>query len=584
MRRHHGHEGAERGAAELAAARREVRGLVLAAALFGGFVNLLMLTGPLFMLQVYDRVLSARSQETLVALMLIVVFLYAVMGLLDHARGRVMARVAARLRGALDGRVFEAALRRAARHPGPVRDAGPGALRELDAVERLVAAPVALALFDLPWAPLFLAGLFLFHPWLGWFALAGGAALVCLTALTQALTRSPAHEAQAASAAAERLAAELREGVETVCGLGMQGAAFARWRALRARALAAGLAAADRAGGFSAATRALRLLLQSAMLALGAWLVLEGALSGGAMVAASILLGRALAPVEQAIGQWEVVQQGVTGWRRLAELLAQEPPEPARIALPRPAARLEVEGLTLVPAGAAQPVLRAVSFGLEPGQALGVIGPSGAGKSALARALAGLWPPAAGEIRLDAAPLERYAPEALGRLVGYLPQQVRLFEGTVAENIARLDPAARDAGIVEAARLADAHRMIMALPQGYDTPLGAGARRLSGGQVQRLGLARALYGGPVLLVLDEPNAHLDNDGAEALGAAIRAVKAAGGAVVVTAHRPSALRECDLLLVLEGGVRRAFGPRDAVLRESVANHAALRRFAAPGGVA
>jgi PrtD family type I secretion system ABC transporter len=573
----------QRGAAELAAARRQSRALIWSAAVFSVFVNLLMLTGPLFMLQVYDRVLGSGSEETLLALVVLVVFLFAIMGLLDYARGRVMGRVAARLRAALDGRVFAAVLRRAALVPDTAAMPRPGSLRDLEAVQRLVGSPVLLSLFDMPWTPLFLLGIFIFHPLLGALAVAGGLVLVANTFLNQALTRSPARTAQAAAEAADRAAEGLRVEAETVRSLGMQRAAFARWERLRAGALEAATEAGDRAGAFSAATRALRLLLQSAMLGLGAWLVLQGQLTAGAMVAASILLGRALAPVEQAIAQWEVVRQGAAGWQALGQLLNQVPEEPRRTQLPRPAARLEVEGLTLVPPGQKQAALRMVSFNLAPGLALGVIGPSGAGKSSLARALTGIWRPAAGRVRLDGIALDQYEPDTLGRLIGYLPQRVSLFDGTIAENISRLDPEADDAAIVDAARRADAHKMIVEFPEGYDTRITATGGRLSGGQIQRIGLARALYGDPVLLVLDEPNSNLDNEGSMALNEAIRTFKSDGKAVLIMAHRPAAIRECDQLLLLEGGLRRAYGPRDQVLRETVANHAQLRRSGATGGV-
>ena len=575
------HQVGSRGGAELAAARRLSRALIWSAGLFSVFVNLLMLTGPIFMLQVYDRVLGSGSEETLLALVVLVVFLYGVMGLLDHARGRVMARVAARLRAALDGRVFSAVLRRAALLPDTAALARPGGLRDLDAVQRLVGSPVLIALFDMPWTPLFIAAIFVFHPLLGWLAVAGGLLLIAITALNQLATRAPARGAQAAIALADRMAEQIQTEAETVRSLGMQGAAFARWDAARARALDAQTEVGDRTGGFSAAIKALRLLLQSAMLGLGAWLVLRGELTAGAMIAASILLGRALAPIELAIGQWELVQQGMNGWRALAGLLSQVAEEPPRTRLPRPEARVEVEALSLAPPGETLPALRGLSFTLPPGQALGVIGPSGAGKSSLARALTGLWRPAAGKVRLDGVPLDQYDPDTLGRLIGYLPQRVSLFDGTIAENIARLDLEADDAAIVAAAKAADAHKMIVEFPEGYNTRVTAAGGRLSGGQIQRIGLARALYGDPVLLVLDEPNSNLDNEGSVALNEAIRAFKAAGKAVMIMAHRPAAIRECDLLLMLEGGLRRAFGPRDQVLRETVVNHQELGRAA--GGV-
>lgn len=532
---------------------------------FSIFVNLLMLTGPVFMLQVYDRVLSSRSEATLVALVAIVALLYAVMGLLDHARGRISARIGARIQHGLDRQVHEATLQRLAIDPAdPLAHAGQ---RDLEAVQRLLSSPGFLALFDMPWAPVFILAIAMFHPVLGWLALVGGGVLIALAGLNQLLTRARMAEAASAATEAEAHARQLRAEAELVQSLGMRGSSFRHWQQARSRALQAMVSASDRGGGFSATAKAYRLFLQSAILAAGAWLVLQDQLTAGAMIAASILLGRALAPVDASIGQWPVLQATLQSWQRLGQLLAGRTPETApRTALPRPRAVLAAEGLTITPPGASHVALRSVSFRLEPGQALGVIGPTGAGKSTLARALVGAWQPAGGKVRLDGAALGQYDPDALGRLIGYLPQRVALFAGTIAENIARLDSAPVPEQIVSAARKAGAHDMILALPEGYDTRLGPLGWRLSGGQAQRIGLARALYGDPVLAVLDEPDSSLDNDGVVALNRAIRLLRAEGAAVVVMAHRPAALQDCDLLMMLSDGRRAAFGPREEVLRD------------------
>lgn len=571
----------QQGRDELAAARAEGRGLIAAVAVFSIFVNALMLTGPIFMLQVYDRVLGSRSQETLLALFSLVVALFAAMGLLDLARTRIMARLAARFQTRLDGRVFAAALGRSATDPANPEAAA--ALRDLEALRQFTASPVAIALFDMPWAPLFLLGVFVFHSWLGLMAVAGGVVLILTTLANQVTTRRAVLAAGAAQLHAERMADQLRDEAEMIQSMGMRGAGFARWAKARGTALARTLEAADRSGIIATFTRTFRLFLQSAMLALGALLVLRGELTPGAMIAASILMGRALAPVEQAVGGWPLVQRAAEGWRRLARLLAAVAPERARTALPRPRAILEANQLTVVPPGQSQAALRMVSFRLEPGQALGVIGASGAGKSTLARALTGLWRPAGGWIRLDGATLDQYDPDRLGSHVGYLPQRVTLFDGTIAENIARLAPDADPAAIVAAATRAAAHQMIVDLPQGYDTRVSQSGGRLSGGQIQRIGLARALYSDPVILILDEPNSNLDNDGSTALNAAIRAMKAQGRSVLIMAHRPAAIQECDLLLVLDGGMRRAFGPRDEVLRSTLRNAGEIARSTGQGGV-
>jgi len=569
-----------RARAELRAARAGSRGLYWFVGLFSVIVNLLMLTGPLYMLQVYDRVLGSRSVETLVALTGLVAFLFAMMGLLDHVRGRIMSRAAARFQTRLDRRVFDAVLRRS------VADGGPRAvtaLGDLEAVQRLMASPVLMSVFDMPWTPLFLAGIWIFHPWLGTLAIAGGTMLVLITILNQHSTRRPAGVAAAAIAEAEQAATRLNSEGEVVQAMGMREAAFDRWHGARARALVGQIALADLGGTFTVAARVFRLFLQSAMLGLGAYLVLREELTAGAMIAGSILLGRALAPVEQAVTQWPVVQRAVRGWQNLIDLLAAVPPEPERTALPRPKARLDVRNLTVLPPGERRAALRGVGFSIGPGEAVGVIGPSGAGKSSLARALTGVWPPAGGTVRLDGATLDQYAPAVLGRHLGYLPQQVQLFDGTIAENIARLAVQPDDGQVVAAARKADAHDMILGLPKGYDTPVSAVGTRLSGGQMQRIGLARALYADPVIVVLDEPNSNLDNAGGNALNAAIRALKAEGRAVLLMAHRPAAIRECDRLLMLEDGMVRAYGPTRDVLRQVTQNHAVILGAAGAGGV-
>ena len=570
-----------RGAAELRAARSDQRGLLWAVAIFSVFVNLLLLTGPLYMLQVYDRVLGSRSESTLVALSLLAAAMFLAMGILDHTRARIMARIGAFLQDRLDRRVFAAALRRLTLQPN--EPTALAAQRDLESIQRLWASPVLIALFDIPWTPFFIAAIFIFHPMLGWLAVAGGVFLVILTVLNQKMTAGPTNRTNNLTMTAERVSDMIKLEAEAVQALGMTGAAFDRWQKARSVALADSIAVGDLSGTFGAVSKTFRMFLQSAMLGLGAWLVLKGQLSGGAMIAGSILMGRALQPIEQAVGQWALVTRAQEANRRLSDLLTRVPAEPLRTALPRPKALLEAQSLSVVPPGEQQAVLRMVSFTLSPGQAMGVIGPSGAGKSTLARALIGVWKPSGGKVRLDGATLDQYDPDVLGSYIGYLPQRVTLFEGTIAENIARLQPNADPALIVQAAQKAAAHDMIVKLPEGYDTRVATLGGRLSGGQIQRIGLARALFGNPVLLVLDEPNSNLDNDGTLALNTAIRSTKEAGGAVLIMAHRPAAIQECDLLLVLEDGMRRAFGPRDQVLREMVKNHTEIVRSAGPGGV-
>lgn len=569
----------EAGRSELRAAHAGQGALLWAVGIFSVFANLLLFTGPLYMLQVYDRVLGSQSESTLAALTVLIVALFLAMGFLDYARGRILARIGARIQDQLDRRVFSAAMQRLT--IAPQDGDAQSAQRDLEAIQRLWASPVLLALFDMPWTPLFIFAVFVFNFWLGVLATVGGVLLVIVAILNQRMTSASLGQVTSRGARADRMSDLIKLEAESVQALGMTKAAFDRWQVARSAALEGAVSVGDLGGKFSAITKTFRMFLQSAILGLGALMVLEGHMSAGAMIAASILMGRALQPVEQAVGQWATVTRAMDAYRRLSTLLTVVPKAAPLTTLPRPKAVLEAQSLTVVPPGEQQAVLRMVSFKLAPGQAMGVIGPSGAGKSSLARALIGVWKPAGGTVRLDGASLDHYDPDSLGSYFGYLPQRVTLFEGTIAENIARLQGDADSAKIVEAAQRAAAHDMILGLPEGYDTKVATLGGRLSGGQIQRIGLARALFGRPVVLILDEPNSNLDNDGTVALNSAIRATKEAGGAVLIMAHRPAAIQECDLLLVLEDGMRRAFGPRDQVLREMVKNHTDIVRTTGQG---
>jgi ATP-binding cassette subfamily C protein len=565
------------GRAELRAARNANLSLFMFVGVFSFFVNALMLTGPLYMLNVYDRVLGSRAVATLVALSLIVAFLYAMMGLLDLVRSRIMARVGARFQSQLDRRVFTAALR-ASSQPRTIRVAA-SASRDLESIQRVLTSPALMSTFDLPFTPIFILAIFLFHPWMGYLALFGGLTLIGFAVMNQVASRKPLEEMTATTAQSEVIGAQIRGEADLIQALGMQGAAFSRWQTARGRSLAAAITSSDTGGMWGAAIRTFRLFLQSAMLGLGAYLTLKGEMTAGAMIAGSILLGRALAPVETIVTQWAVFQRGAEGWTNLAQLLTAVRPDTRRTALPRPKALLELEQVTVIPPGENQATLRMMSFTVKPGQAVGVIGTSGAGKTTLARAITGLWPPAAGKIRLDGAALDQYEPDVLGQYIGYMPQRVALFDGTIKENIARLSETPDDAAVIRAAQRAGAHDMILHLPEGYDTRVTASGGRLSGGQVQRIGLARAMYGDPMIVVLDEPNSNLDNDGSIALNNAIRAMKAEGRCVLIMAHRPAAIQECDTILMIENGIRRAFGPKDEILREILKNHKDVMQ---PGG--
>ncbi|MEM7211897.1 MAG: type I secretion system permease/ATPase [Pseudomonadota bacterium] len=570
----------DKGLAELRENMGKCRKHFWSVAIFSIFVNLLMLTGPLFMLQTYDRVLSSRSEATLVALLLIVTFLFIMYGALEYARGRVLARAGARFQTLLDLRIFDAVLRRSV---APADRAKPNvAARDLDSVRQLLSGPAPFALFDIPWTPIFIGAIFIFHPILGFIAIGGGILLIILTLMNQYRSKEPNAESQIASAQAENMGEALRQNAEAVQGLGMRGIGMQRWYALRSKALSKQIEASDRTSSYQSSSKAMRFYLQSFMLAAGAWLVLQQEMSPGMMIAGSILMGRALAPIEQAIGQWALFQRAQRGWKSLSELLEKTPVETQKTELPAPKGFVEARGVSVVAPGEQVPALRGIQFKVEPGQALGVIGPSGAGKTTLAKVLTGIWQPAAGKVRLDGAALDQWPTDRLGRFVGYLPQEIGLLSGSVAENIARLDAEPDPKEIVLAAQRAGAHELLLSLPQGYDTDIGAGGQRLSGGQRQRVALARALYGDPPVLILDEPNANLDAQGEQALVDAIRDAKSRGRTVLIMAHRPSAIAACDLLLMIDKGQQVDFGPRDEVLKKRTRNYPQLTGNQQSGG--
>ena len=548
-----------------AAALRGLRGTILLVAVFSALINLLMLTGPVYMLQIYDRVLSSGSVATLLGLFAIVVVLYGFLGLYEFLRRRLLSRAALRL----DARVGEEAVRIALR-PG-AGDTRPE--RELETIRGFLSGGAITGLFDLPWTPLFLGLLFLIHPWLGVLTLAGAGVVAVAALLNHWLTRGATRRTMALDAAERSLVDQARGDVETLQALGMRERLVARWREMHDAALAAGQRGGDRAEGIGAFSKSFRLLLQSAILTMGAFLALRQEITPGMIIAASIIAGRALAPVDQVIGQWRAIARASEAHRRLRETFEAPPAEIRRIDLPAPAGDLQVTDLTsLAPAGAVPGVERPrlldrVGFALEAGDGLGVVGNSAAGKSTLARLLVGAWQPDAGQVRLDGATLDQWAPEALGRHVGYLPQSLQMLPGSVGENIARFDPEAEDADIIAAARIAGVHEMILGLPEGYATRIDRMSRPLSGGQIQRLGLARAVFGAPRLIVLDEPNSNLDADGDDALARAIRTMRAQGSTVVVMAHRPSALTAVNKILLLHRGRVAQFGDKDAVLHSA-----------------
>ncbi|MGI9411593.1 MAG: type I secretion system permease/ATPase [Hyphomicrobiaceae bacterium] len=530
---------------------------------FSCLINLLMFTGPLFMLQVYDRVLTSRSVPTLWALVALVVVLYIFMGLLELIRSRIMVRVGQRVAQYLSAPLFERVIRLGL-HRGRAVDINP--LGDLDTVKRFLSGPGPLALFDTPWVPIYLAVIFALHVWLGVLALLGAIVLFTLAYINQhwihALTASAAR-----SAVAERsFAEETRRNAEVVHAMGMVGSMRSRWQTLSEKAASEIDLTSDRSGTITSVTKVIRLFLQSAMLALGAYLAIGGEITPGVMIAASIIMSRALAPVEQSISHWRNFTGFRRALRRLQKVLTKVPIPTARMSLPVPNGHISVEKALIMAPGSTRPILQGLNFQLLPGESVGVIGPSGAGKSTMARALVGAWPVAAGAIRVDGAPIEQWRPEDLGSTIGYLPQDVELFAGTVEENISRFEPSTDPNKVISAAYRANVHEVILDLPQGYMTRLGEGGATLSAGQRQRIGLARALFGDPAFVVLDEPNAHLDTDGEAALASALATLRESGATVAIITHRPSAIKSVDYLLLLENGRQRAFGHRSVLLGE------------------
>jgi len=550
----------------VAAALRRSRGLFVGVGLFSGVINVLALTGAIYMLQVYDRVLPSRSLPTLVALSMLMFVLFFANGVLDLIRIRIMTRIGLRVDEELREPVFSAMQKHALLGGGGSDGLQP--VRDLDRIRSFLSGIGPTALFDLPWIPVYLIVIFLLHPLMGWFAVAGAALLIITTYATELLSRGPALKAARSGSDRLALADAAERNAEVVRAMGLAPQLRRRWRDLTHLYLGDQLQAADAAGGMGVMSRVIRLLLQSGILGLGAYLVLRNEVSGGAIIAGSIVMSRALAPIETAIQHWRGFVDARQASYRLRQLFGRVGTGVSSVTeLPAPRSRLSVETVSVAPPGHEKPVVTNVSFSLQAGEALGIIGPSGSGKSTLARALVGVWPIwPGGAVRLDGASLDQWRPEDLGRHVGYLPQDIQLFEGTIAANIARLDPTAPDEAIVAAAQDAGAHDMIVNLPDGYQTRIGFNGAGLSAGQRQRIALARALYGKPFLVVLDEPNSNLDSAGDVALSSAIRAIRGRHGIAVVIAHRPAALASIDKVLAIAGGHIQALGPKEDVLRK------------------
>ena len=552
------------------------RNAFLATGAFSFVLNVLMLAGPLYMMQVYDRVMSSRSIPTLVALTVLIVVLYALSGALELVRSRILTRISLSFDKLTSERVFDAAARlglvkgRATMQP----------LRDFESMRQFLSSPGPSTFFDLPWTPIYLIIMFMFNWVLGAFALACAIALFSIALVTEWKTHAAVAEATQATRLSTELSDAGQNNAEVLAAMGMLGDYRDRWAEANRQALLIQSQSGDTIALLTSISKTLRMLMQSIVLGLGAWLAIRGDISSGAIIAGSILMGRTLAPVEQVIGHWRGFVRARQAHQSLNELLNALPPPTDKVELPAPKGLIEVRGVRVAPPGSQRVTVNNVSFSVGPGQILAIAGPSASGKSTLSRALVGVWPVLGGEIRLDGAKLDQWDQQRLGRHIGYVPQDVELFAGSVRENISRFRPESDDADIIAAAKLARAHAMILDLPQGYDTELGSFGSHLSAGQKQRIALARALFGDPQVLVFDEPNSNLDSDGDMALIDAIGELKKLGRTVIIVSHRSSAITRADLLLLMEQGQARAFGPRDEVIRKM--HNAGTGAGGAPGG--
>ena len=552
----------------ITAARPALGGVILLSAI----LNVLMLTGSIYMLQVYDRVLPGGSVPTLIVLFAVVIILFAFLGLYDFLRARVLSRVALRLDDRLSGPAFRRWLRTGL--PGDGRTTDAQVMQDLDTVRSFLGGPVVASMADVLFVPLFLGVLFLIHPWLGLLTIAGAGIGGILALINRAMTRGAMAQSADLDIAERNFTDRSRRNAEAIEAMGMQGSILAHWHSLHRATLASSQAGSDPSEALAASSRAFRMLLQSAILTLGALLVIRGEMSGGMIIASSVLSGRALAPVDQLIGQWRATGRAAAAHKRLLATFDATMSEPARIALPDPTGQITVTGLTKLGSSRAgmepSKILSDIAFTLQPGDAMGVIGNSASGKSTLARLLVGAGQGDSGEIRLDGATPDQWHPEQLGRQIGYLPQVLEMLPGTIRDNIARFDAKAEDADVIAAATLTGIHDMILNLPDGYATRLCDPQMPavLSGGQIQRLGLARAIYGTPRFVVLDEPNANLDMNGDAALTHTIKTLRAAGSTVIVMAHRPSVLVAVNKLMILEAGQVKAFGDREVVMSDGL----------------
>ena len=563
---------------ELLDALKTARGPLIAVAVVSGVINLLVLAAPIFMLQVYDRVLPSRSVPTLVGLFALAAMLFAFQGYFDAQRNRVLLRVGRRFEDIVGPRVFDILLRSHER--GSDGFDGAQSLRDVDTIRGFLGSPGLTAFFDLPWMLIYIVVCFLFHPLIGATVLVAILGFLGLTVLGEIALRRRTREATSSGNERRQFAEMIRRNAGTIQALGLRNAMVDRWLALNDRALDDQESSSDVMLNFAALQRSLRTLLQSGLLGLGAWLVIHQEATAGVMLASSILAVRALTPIDILIGNWKSFVAARQSWMRLGDMLEATPLRPQRTPLAAPRQSLRVSGLGLAVPGTETMVLHGVNFAVEAGSALAVVGPSGSGKSSLARALVGTWRPRYGAIRLDGAKVEDWPEDLFNSHVGFMPQDIELIPGTIAQNIARFQDPIDQTALMEASKAAFVHDLILQLPQAYDTRVGEGGLKLSGGQRQRIGLARALYGNPFLIVLDEPNSNLDSQGEAALARAIAAIRRRGGIAIVIAHRSSALTMVNKVLVLNEGRVQAFGDRDKIFPQLVARPSRTEERASP----
>ncbi|MBD8496246.1 type I secretion system permease/ATPase [Pseudomonas syringae] len=547
----------------LQAALKVCKSSFLSVGFFSLFVNALMLVPTFYMIQISGRVVPTASTPTLIMLTLILTVLMITLGSLEWVRSRIMVRISNRLDVLLSRDVYRASFKKALNTGG--MDASAQSLNDLTSLRQFLTGNGLFAFFDAPWLPIYTAVMFLFHPWFGWMTVACAIVLVILAVLNQRYTGKALSEANKQSVTANLQTTKTLRNAEVIESMGMLGTLMARWAKHQRRVLVLQSDASDKGGVISSISRTFRMWAQSMMLAMGAYLVIIHEVNPGLLMAGSLLLGRALAPIDQMIGSWKGFVAARVQYARLNETMEQLKDEPERMALPNPEGHIQVENLVVSPPGAKSAVIRNISFVAPAGNIVGIVGPSGAGKSTLARALLGIWAPKNGVVRLDGADISSWDKERLGPHLGYLPQDIELFEGTISDNIARfgkVDPEK----VVLAARMAGVHELILQQPDGYDTVIGSDGINLSGGQRQRVGLARALYGSPRLIVLDEPNSNLDEVGERALSVALQKVKETGATVFIISHRPSILSRLDRVMVLSDGTISMYGAREQVIAE------------------